>query len=55
VIKSKLGHINKVSDKPKRSAFKRPTLHTQTVTSHSVKKFSDATSNADFFTHFSIF
>lgn len=26
--------INKVSNKPKRSAFKRPTIHTQTVVCH---------------------
>ena len=31
MINSKLERINKDSNKPKTSAFKRPTLHTQTV------------------------
>ena len=31
MIKSKLVYLNKVSSKPKRSAYKRPTLHIQTV------------------------
>jgi hypothetical protein len=39
VVKSKLVHINKNSDKPKRSAFKCPTLHIQYVgNKHRTKK-----------------
>tara|TARA_B110001452_G_scaffold131593_1_gene109314 strand:- start:116 stop:244 length:129 start_codon:yes stop_codon:yes gene_type:complete len=38
VINSKLERINKDSNKPKTSAFKRPTLHTQTVVRKPKKK-----------------